>query len=201
MAAIKSPKAAHAGECHTLEQLPNVGPAMAGDLRGLGIQAPAALVGQDAFALYRALERHTGKRQDPCVLDTFMAVVDFMNGAPTPALVGLHARAQTAAWAVANAAAHNSSPAEQVPGCGKRCWLGGPQAITLRKVRKQPEPHGHHQQRARTAQQHRAHRAHQCAAVAPDSNSPSWLLAPMKTELTAPTRPRMASGVSSCTSD
>jgi hypothetical protein len=85
MAAIKSPKAAHAGECQALEQLPNVGPAMAGDLRGLGIQTPAALVGQDAFALYRALERHTGKRQDPCVLDTFMAVVDFMNGAqPRP---------------------------------------------------------------------------------------------------------------------
>jgi hypothetical protein len=38
------------------------------------------------------------------------------------------------------------------------------------------------------------------AAVAPDSNSPSWLLAPMKTELTALTRPRMSSGVSSCTS-
>ena len=37
------------------------------------------------------------------------------------------------------------------------------------------------------------------AAVAPDSNSPSWLDAPMKIELTAATRPRMASGVSSCT--
>ena len=37
------------------------------------------------------------------------------------------------------------------------------------------------------------------AAVAPDSNSPSWLLAPMNTELTALTRPRMSSGVSSCT--
>jgi hypothetical protein len=30
------------------------------------------------------------------------------------------------------------------------------------------------------------------AAVAPDSNSPSWLLAPMKTEFTALTRPRIA---------
>ena len=39
------------------------------------------------------------------------------------------------------------------------------------------------------------------AAVAPDSNSPSWFYAPMKIELTALTRPRMASGVSSCTSD
>ena len=38
------------------------------------------------------------------------------------------------------------------------------------------------------------------AAVAPDSNSPSWLLAPMKIALTALTRPRISSGVSSCTS-
>ena len=38
------------------------------------------------------------------------------------------------------------------------------------------------------------------AAVAPDSNSPSWFDAPMKMELTADTRPRISSGVSSCTS-
>ena len=37
-------------------------------------------------------------------------------------------------------------------------------------------------------------------AVAPDSNSPSWLDAPMKMELTAATRPRMSSGVSSWSS-
>jgi hypothetical protein len=85
MAAIKSPKAAHAGECLQLEQLPNVGPAMAGDLRSLGIQHPIGLIGQDALSLYRQLEQLTGKRQDPCVLDTFMAIVDFMNGAqPRP---------------------------------------------------------------------------------------------------------------------
>ncbi|HJV69772.1 helix-hairpin-helix domain-containing protein [Ideonella sp.] len=82
---IKAPKAASAAECQALEQLPNVGPAMAGDLRLLGIQHPADLRGRDAFALYRALERATGQRQDPCVLDTFMAIVDFMQGAePKP---------------------------------------------------------------------------------------------------------------------
>jgi len=82
---IKAPKAACAAECAALEQLPNVGPAMAGDLRLLGIQHPAELRGRDAFALYRALERATGHRQDPCVLDTFMAIVDFMEGAaPKP---------------------------------------------------------------------------------------------------------------------
>lgn len=85
MASIKSPKAAHAAECSRLEQLPNVGPAMAGDLRMLGIHHPSELAGCDALTLYRNLERHTGKRQDPCVLDTFMAIVDFMQGsAPRP---------------------------------------------------------------------------------------------------------------------
>ena len=79
---IKSPKAHSAQDCQTLEQLPNVGPAMAGDLRALGLHHPAQLAGQDAYTLYRALERHSGRRQDPCVLDTFLAVVDFMNGAP-----------------------------------------------------------------------------------------------------------------------
>ena len=38
------------------------------------------------------------------------------------------------------------------------------------------------------------------AAVRPDSNSPSSFEAPMNTALTALTRPRMSSGVSSCTS-
>src|SRR5207247_10135127 len=39
------------------------------------------------------------------------------------------------------------------------------------------------------------------AAVTPDSNSPSWFDAPMNIELTADTRPRIASGVRSWTSD
>ncbi len=82
VSAIKAPKAATAAECHTLLQLPNVGPAMARDLQLIGIPTPQALVGQDGFALYRQLCRATGVRHDPCVLDTMLAVVDFMNGAP-----------------------------------------------------------------------------------------------------------------------
>jgi hypothetical protein len=80
--AIKSPKAASAEACLTLEQLPNVGPAMAADLRLLGIHAPQALVGRDGLQLYRELCHVTGQRHDPCVLDTLLAVVDFMHGAP-----------------------------------------------------------------------------------------------------------------------
>lgn len=83
--AIKRPKAASADDCHRLEQLPNVGPALAADLRLLGIAHPKELAQRDALALYRALCARTGRRQDPCVLDTFMAVTDFMRGAaPAP---------------------------------------------------------------------------------------------------------------------
>ena len=75
-------KARHAAECEQLEQLPNIGPSIAGDLRALGIQRPSELTGRDAFELYQALCRQTGRRQDPCVLDTFIAAIDFMRGAP-----------------------------------------------------------------------------------------------------------------------
>jgi hypothetical protein len=79
---IKAPKAASAAECATLEQLPNIGPALAADLRLIGIREPRELRGKDAFVLYQKLCAATGSRQDPCVLDTFMAATDFMSGAP-----------------------------------------------------------------------------------------------------------------------
>jgi hypothetical protein len=81
MAAIKTPKATTAAECHALEQLPNIGPSLAEDLRSIGIHRPADLRGKDAFVLYQKLCAATGQRQDPCVLDTFMAATDFMRGA------------------------------------------------------------------------------------------------------------------------
>lgn len=82
---LKAPKAHSAQECERLEQLPNVGPALAQDLRMIGIAHPSELRGQDAFVLYKKLCSATGQRQDPCVLDTFMAVTDFMAGAePAP---------------------------------------------------------------------------------------------------------------------
>ena len=81
-ATIKSPKAASAAECQVLEQLPNVGPSLAADLRLIGIAHPKELRGKDAFVLYQKLCAATGQRHDPCVLDTFMAATDFMGGAP-----------------------------------------------------------------------------------------------------------------------
>ena len=82
---LKSPKAASAADCLQLEQLPNIGPALAADLRLIGIRTPQELRGRDPFVLYQTLCQRTGKRHDPCVLDTFMAATDFMHGtAPAP---------------------------------------------------------------------------------------------------------------------
>ena len=63
-----------------LTDLPNIGPAMARDLRLLGFERPAQLVGQDPQALYDRLCGLTGVRQDPCVLDVFVSVTRFMDG-------------------------------------------------------------------------------------------------------------------------
>lgn len=63
-----------------LTQLPNIGPACAGDLRLLGIRTPAELIGRDPYAMYDSLCRLTGQRHDPCVIDVFIAAVRFMGG-------------------------------------------------------------------------------------------------------------------------
>ncbi|HMW24110.1 MAG TPA: helix-hairpin-helix domain-containing protein [Burkholderiaceae bacterium] len=74
-------KAARAEDCRDLEQIPNIGAAMARELRAIGLQRPSDLIGQDAHALYLRLCEGSGRRHDPCVLDTCLAVVDFMGGA------------------------------------------------------------------------------------------------------------------------
>jgi hypothetical protein len=71
-----------AADCKELEDLPNIGPKMAADFRRLGITRPAQLKGRDPYRLYEQLCRATGGRQDPCVLDVFIAATAFVNGAP-----------------------------------------------------------------------------------------------------------------------
>jgi hypothetical protein len=63
-----------------LQDIPNVGTAIAGDLRRLGITLPAELPGRDPYAMYDDLCRITGQRHDPCLLDTFIAAVRFVEG-------------------------------------------------------------------------------------------------------------------------
>lgn len=76
---MKSPTAA---QVQKFTDIPNIGPAIAKDFVLVGIKTPAMLREKNAFALYTKLNKLTGTRHDPCVLDTFLAAVDFMNGAP-----------------------------------------------------------------------------------------------------------------------
>ena len=71
-----------AKDCQKLEDLPNIGPKMAADLRLLRIDRPNQLKGRDPYRLYEQLCRATGVRQDPCVLDVFIAATAFVGGAP-----------------------------------------------------------------------------------------------------------------------
>jgi Pathogenicity locus len=58
-----------------LGDLISIGPAMLRDFEVLGIRSIAQLAKQNPTSMYRKLERRTGHRQDPCVLDTFHAAV------------------------------------------------------------------------------------------------------------------------------
>ena len=74
-------KAAKARQAKVLEAIPNIGPLIARDLRSIGIKQPHDLIGRDPLSLYQALCDRTRTRQDPCVLDTFISAVRFMEGA------------------------------------------------------------------------------------------------------------------------
>lgn len=65
-----------------LTDLPNVGKSLASDLQLIGISTPAELRDRDPYVMFKALCATTGVRQDPCVLDVFISVTQFMNGEP-----------------------------------------------------------------------------------------------------------------------
>ena len=65
-----------------LQNLPNIGPAIAAKLRLINIQKPSDLMNRDPYALYAELNKRTGHRHDPCLLDVFIAVTRFMAGEP-----------------------------------------------------------------------------------------------------------------------
>lgn len=78
-------KARTAAQAMRLQQIPNIGPSIAGDLRAIGISTPRQLIGQDPYDLYRRSNAVAGVRQDPCLIDCFIAAVRFMEGAsPRP---------------------------------------------------------------------------------------------------------------------
>jgi hypothetical protein len=65
-----------------LTSIPNVGPAIAHKLLALDIHGLDDLRGRDPEELFERLCALDGRRHDPCLLDTFVAAVDFANGAP-----------------------------------------------------------------------------------------------------------------------
>ncbi len=58
-----------------LADLVSVGPAMLRDLERLGIRSLSQLARSSPAELYSRLSKITGRRQDPCVLDTFTCAV------------------------------------------------------------------------------------------------------------------------------
>jgi hypothetical protein len=66
----------------SLQEIPNVGPSLAESLERAGIKRPAQLKGKDPYLLYARLCKRTGMRHDPCVLDTFISAVRYMEGGP-----------------------------------------------------------------------------------------------------------------------
>lgn len=64
----------------TLTDLPNIGPATAGDLARLGITRPSDLKGQDPDGLYSKLCRIDGMPHDICTRDVFAAAISYVNG-------------------------------------------------------------------------------------------------------------------------
>lgn len=61
-----------------LTSIPNVGPAIAGKLRRLSITRPEQLRGHDPDELFERLCALDGRRHDPCLLDTFVAAVCYV---------------------------------------------------------------------------------------------------------------------------
>ena len=65
-----------------LQTIPNVGPAVARKLERLHVASVADLRGQDGEELFERLCSLDGRRHDPCLLDTFVAAVEYANGGP-----------------------------------------------------------------------------------------------------------------------
>jgi Pathogenicity locus len=75
----------HKGNAGKLEEIPNIGKAIASDLRALGILTPRQLAARDPLATYLSLSGSMGRRHDPCVLYTLLAARHFLdNGESIP---------------------------------------------------------------------------------------------------------------------
>jgi hypothetical protein len=69
-------------EIARFRDIPNVGPAIEQAFLALGLDRPRDLQGRDPYRMYEDLCAIRNARQDPCVLDVFLAAVDYMKGGP-----------------------------------------------------------------------------------------------------------------------
>ena len=76
-----SPEIATAASSDLLE-LANVGPAIARYLERVGITQTSQLAGRDAIEIYEEMCATSGRRLDPCLLDTVMSAVEQADGGP-----------------------------------------------------------------------------------------------------------------------
>jgi Pathogenicity locus len=67
-----------------LRDLISVGPAIERGFHLVGVHSVSQLAKRDPHELYSRLEKVTGMRQDPCVLDTFHAAVAQARNARLP---------------------------------------------------------------------------------------------------------------------
>jgi hypothetical protein len=82
---MRHTKAARTPGVAGLRSLMNVGPAIEGYLVELGVASIRALAKQDADTLYQRLQRQWGRSVDPCLYDTFCAIVhEARTGEKTP---------------------------------------------------------------------------------------------------------------------
>jgi hypothetical protein len=65
-----------------LLELANVGPAVARYLERVGITQTSQLAGRDAVEIYEQMCAVSGRRLDPCLLDTVMSAVEQADGGP-----------------------------------------------------------------------------------------------------------------------
>ena len=62
--------------------LANVGPAVARHLERVGITQTGQLAGRDPIEIYEEMCVASGRRLDPCLLDTVMSAVEQADGGP-----------------------------------------------------------------------------------------------------------------------
>ena len=78
-------KLSDARQVSNLRTLMNVGPAVEGYLSDLGIQSIEQLAGREPDELFDRLRRRIGKACDPCLHDTFSAIIhEARTGEKTP---------------------------------------------------------------------------------------------------------------------